>query len=120
MKVKQQRHLSNEAADAFLRALKYSNLTPADVAEILSGYGWMIWNCGNLSWVLTAIDSDGEVEVLLAGGRCARECIGPWEQAMIQEPAHIGKTIRIDGRKGWSRLLPHWERRDGVLYLKVA
>jgi hypothetical protein len=119
MKVKQQRHVSAEAETAFLRALRYSCLTVDDVREVLSGYGWCVWNCGNLAWVLTKVTGEGDVEVLLAGGSRARECVGPWERAMIEEPAHKGRSIFIDGRRGWSRLLPHWERRDDVLYLRV-
>lgn len=119
MKVKQQRHVSQEAADAFLRALKYSNMTVQDVEQILQGYGWMIWNINNLCWVLTMVNSEDEIEVLLAGGHRARECVAPWVQAMLQEPAHRAKVIRVEGRKGWSRYLKDWERRDGVLYMKV-
>lgn len=78
-----------------------------------------VWNVGNLCWVFTIVNLDDEIEVLLAGGRKARECVAPWLQAMLQEPAHRAMTIRVDGRKGWSRLLPNFERRDDVLYLKV-
>jgi len=119
MKVKQQWHVSEEAERQLLRALKYSCLNIEDLQQILRGYGWCVWNCGNLAWVLTKVTGEGDVEVLLAGGQKARECIGPWEQAMLQEPAHKGRTIFIDGRKGWARLLRHWEHRDGVLYRKV-
>jgi hypothetical protein len=119
MKVTQQRYVTAEAWEAITRPLYRSNLTPEDVLVILRGYGWMIWNCGNLSWVLTMANTDNEIEVLLCGGQRARECIGPWEESMLAEPAHKGKTLRIEGRKGWQRLLPHWERRDGALYRKV-
>lgn len=119
MKVIQQRHVSPQAEAALIPALRYSNMSLTDVQQVLRGCGWMIWNIGNLSWVLTMANADGEIEVLLAGGKRARECVGPWEAAMIAEPAHKGRVIRVDGRKGWGRLLPHWERRDGVLFLKV-
>jgi len=119
MKVKQQRHVSAEAWAALSKALSYANFTAADVALILSGYGWMVWNVGNLCWVLTMVNMDDEIEVLLCGGTRARECFPYWEAAMLAEPAHKGRTIRVDGRKGWSRLLRHWERRDDVLYLRV-
>ena len=119
MKVKQQRHLSREAWGALSRALPYSNLTPACVAKIVAGYGWAVWNIGNLSWVLTMINADEEIEVLLAGGARARECLPHWEAAMRAEPAHKGRVIRVDGRKGWARVLKNWERRDGVLYLRI-
>lgn len=119
MRVEQQRHVSPEAEAAFLRAIKHSCLSVDDVREVLAGYGWMIWNCGDLSWVLTKVTGEGDIEVLLAGGQKARECVGPWQQAMLEEPAHKGRTMFIDGRAGWRRLLPEWEHREGVLYRKV-
>lgn len=111
--------LSDEAVDALGPALARSNMNWADIAEIMCGYGWAVWNCGNLCWVFTMVNRDDEVEVLLAGGKRARECVQPWVDAMLSEPAHRGLTLRVDGRKGWARLLPDWERRDDVLYLKV-
>ena len=120
MKVKQQRHVSAEAWAALSKALPYANFTADDVARILAGYGWMIWAIDGKTYVLTMVNADNEIEVLLAGGSDAANCIGPWERAMLQEPAHKGMTIRVDGRKGWSRLLRHWERRDDVLYLRVT
>jgi hypothetical protein len=120
MKVKQQRHMSREAWQALSKALPYANFTAADVAQILSGYGWAVWNVGNLCWVLTMVNKDDEIEVLLCGGERARECFPHWERAMIEEPAHKGRVIRVDGRKGWARLLKNWERRNDVLYREVA
>lgn len=120
MKVKQQRHVSPEAWAALSKALPYANFTAADVALILAGYGWMIWAIDGKTFVLTMVNADREIEVLLCGGERARECFPYWEAAMLKEPAHKGMTIRVDGRKGWSRLLRHWERRDDVLYLKVS
>ena len=119
MQVKQQSHVSPEAWKALAPALKYANFTAADVAGILEGYGWRVWAVGNLCWVLTMINTDEEIEVLLCGGTRARECLPHWEAAMRAEPAHKGRVIRVDGRKGWAKLLKHWERRDGVLYLRI-
>jgi hypothetical protein len=111
--------LSLEAYAALDRAVVRANFGWPDIVRFMQGQGWAIWNCGGLSWVFTMVDTDDEIEVLLAGGREARKCVGPWEAAMLAHPAHRGMTLRIDGRKGWGRLLPHWERRDDVLYLKV-
>jgi hypothetical protein len=119
VKVKQQRHLSLEAAAALKRALPYANFDWAHIERAMSGHGWMIWNIGNLCWVFTIVNEDNEIEVLLTGGTRARECIAPWEAAMKAEPAHRGMVIRVDGRKGWARLLKHWERRGDVLYLRI-
>lgn len=78
-----------------------------------------VWKIGEFGFVLTLANGDDEIEVLLAGGENARACIGPWEAAMTAHPAHQGKTLRIEGRKGWRRLLPHWDYRAGVLTRKV-
>ena len=119
MIIRQEHGLSAEAIDALGPAIARSNITWADLHEIMRGQGWAVWNCGGLSWVFTMINTDDEIEVLLAGGREARRCVRPWETAMVNHPAHKGLTLRVDGRKGWGRLLPHWERRDDVLYLRI-
>lgn len=109
-------------ADAF-RAL--------DRAAVRDGHDWVeiagwleagaaqVWQIGDGAFVLTFANSDDEIEVLLAGGADARSCVGPWERAMLALPAHKGKTLRIEGRPGWARLLPHWQNTNGVLTLKV-
>lgn len=95
-----------------------------DWAEIL---GWMkrrkavLWSIGGVGFVLTFANSENEIEVLLAGGERAAECVGPWEAKMLTVPAHKGCTLRVDGRKGWRRLLPNWNcDENGVLTLKVV
>jgi len=124
MKVKQQRHISLQAKEALSKALPFANFGWGDVETIVAGDDpdhdrALVWNVGNLCWVLTAINWLGEVEVLLCGGERVRECIPHWEAAILADPAHMDRPIRADGRKGWQRILPNWERRDGVLYLKV-
>jgi hypothetical protein len=124
MKVKQQRHLCDRSQTALRRALPYANFTWADVREIMAGNDpdtkhWMIWNVGNLCWVFTIINWMDEVEVLLCGGQRVRECLPHWEAAITQDPLHKGKPVCANGRKGWQRILPHWERREDGLYLKV-
>lgn len=125
MKVKQQRHLSREAAEALSKALPYANFTADDVGRIMKNEDpdtkyWAVWNVGNLCWVFTIINWLDEVEVLLCGGEQVRECLPHWERAISECPMHKGKVLRADGRKGWRRILPHWECQDGVLYREVA
>lgn len=119
MIVRREPKLTEAAFRALGPAVVRANFEWPDVLDIMRGNGWAIWNCGSLSWVFTMVNTEGEIEVLLAGGREARKCVGPWETAMRNEPAHKGLTLRIEGRRGWARLLPHWERRGDVLYLKV-
>lgn len=119
MKVKQQRHVSAEAKAALSKALPYANFGWDYIEQVTQGYGWRVWNVGNLCWVFTCVDSAGVIEVLLCGGERVRDCLPYWEAAMKAEPAHKGRLIRADGRKGWRRILPHWDYRDGVLFLRV-
>lgn len=120
MKVKQQRHMSREAREALEKALPWANFTWQDIEQIMDGYGWMVWAIDGKTYVLTMANMDGEIEVLLAGGSDAANCIGPWEKAMLEEPAHKGMTIRVDGRKGWKRYLRHWDcDANGVLTRRV-
>jgi hypothetical protein len=120
VKVKQQRHVSPEAAAALAKALPYANFDAGYIEQVLEGFGWAVWNVGNLCWVLTMVNTDKEIEVLLAGGSDAKNCFGPWEKAMLAEPAHRGMTIRVDGRKGWRRYLKNWDcDANGVLTKRV-
>lgn len=89
------------------------------IEKLLEGHA-QVWSIGGVGYVYTYSPDDEHIDVILAGGERAAECVGPWEAAMLAHPAHQGRTIRIEGRKGWRRLLPHWEYRDGVLYMKVA
>ena len=90
------------------------------VCEWLQEGSAQVWSINDEGYVLTLANADDEIEVLMAGGENARKNVPVWEAAMIAFPAHKGKTLRIDGRKGWKRYLPHWEERDGVLYMKVS
>jgi len=82
-----------------------------------------IWRIADRAHVLTLGNTDNEIEVLATGpdGCRAGECIGPWEAAMRSFPAHRGMTLRIEARRGWKRLLPHWraqELENGMVLLK--
>lgn len=121
MIVRQERWLSPPAVRAFTPALKRSNFGWLDVTRWMQGEGWAIWNIGGVGYVFTLVNDNDEIEVLLAGGERAKECVPHWEAAMLAHPAHKGMTLRMDGRKGWRRLLPDWELRgDGALYRRVG
>lgn len=112
--------LTESAVRALKPSLAVSNFGWQEILDVLNGYGWAIWNIGDISWVVTMINMDGEIEVLLAGGKDPKKCLPLWEAAMLEEPDHKGLTLRVESRKGWQRLLPHWERRDDVLYLRIS
>jgi hypothetical protein len=124
MKVKQQKHLSKYARDEFDRAMPYANFDWAEIERIMSGEDedvehWVIWNVGNLCYVFTIINWLGEIEVLMCAGEKVRDCLPYWEKAISEDPKHKGRTLMADGRKGWRRILSHWDFWDGVLYRKV-
>lgn len=82
-----------------------------------------IWLINGTGYVLAVANTDNEIEVLAAGGSDARGCVVPWEAHMRSDPRHKGMTLKIEGsRKGWARLLPHWECEtlpDGDVTLKT-
>lgn len=92
----------------------------AQIVEWLNDGCAQVWQINGTGYVLTLANGDDEIEVLLGGGKDAKGCAPVWEAAMHQYPAHRGKTLRLEGRKGWRRIFSHWDERDGVLYMKVA
>jgi len=118
--IKQEFALTTKSAEALNPALRYSNLDWAEVLHIMRGNGWCIWNVHGEMYVLTMINEDEEIEVLLGGGANPRRYINEWVDAMERHPNHAGMTLRVDGRKGWKRLLSNWHcDADGVLTRKV-
>lgn len=70
------------------------------------------WAIGDLGYVVTLANTDNEIEAVLCGGERARDWIEPLEAAVSAFPAHRGHTLRIEARRGWKRLLPHWNATD--------
>lgn len=88
--------------------------------------GWLadcvacVWRIGEHAYALTFANENNEVEILAAGGKGAWRAAKPFESAMKALPEHRGMTLRIDGRKGWRRLYPHWNcDKQGVLTTRV-
>ena len=90
--------------------------------------GWLadavacVWRVGAEAWALTFVNECEEVEIIAAGGRGAWAAVPPFEKHMRELPEHEGMTLRVEGRKGWARLLPHWEcenMADGSVLLKL-
>lgn len=62
------------------------------------------------SHLVVACAEDGALVVWLGVGRNARSWIGEAEAELRRQAARLDMTsLRIEGRKGWRRLLPHWE-----------
>lgn len=121
MIVRQQFELSGAAMKAFDRAITRSaNVTWGDVLQAMSGHGWAIWNVCDQCWCFTVVNTDNEIEVWLAGGKNIRVCLSPWEAAMRAHPAHKGMRMWAEGRRGWRRLLPHWQVEGDMLTTRIA
>lgn len=103
--------LTSAAFEALDKAERV-NFNWADVAEMLRCGSGAVWQIGEDGYALTNANTDGEVEVLAAGGMKAREKVAPWEACMKAHPAHKGMTLVIrTRRKGWVKLLPHWKHK---------
>ncbi|NRA42745.1 MAG: hypothetical protein HRU21_10640 [Pseudomonadales bacterium] len=87
-------------------------ITWDEVEAWLSDYVACVWRIGLDAWALTFANSDNEIEFLAAGGSGAWKAMPIFDKAMRNLPEHAGKTFRIEGRKGWARLLPDWTRKD--------
>lgn len=93
----------------------------ADILRWLEEGSAQIWQIDGTGYALTVANIKDEIEVVLAGGRNARGCVGPWEAAMRADPRHKGHTLTLTGRRGWKRLLPHWACEElGGKYVKLT
>lgn len=101
------------------RASRWERHDWVQVCDWLAEGSAQVWNVNDEAFVLTLANNDNEIEVLMCGGKNARANVPVWEAAMLSCPAHKGCTLRLEGRKGWRRYLPHWDYRDGVLTRKI-
>lgn len=68
-----------------------------------------VWQIGGQAWAVTAANIDGEVDIIVGGGRGAIRATRPFLKAMESLPAHKGLTLRIEGRRGWKRFCDDWQ-----------
>lgn len=82
----------------------------------------MLWHVDGMTAV-TEVDEDGYCDIRLAGGKMARETVIKLERDLTTSPFHSSvKYLRLWGRKGWLRLLPHWTccgYEDGLVILEL-
>lgn len=77
--------------------------------------GWLadrvacVWEINAQAWAVTFANADDEIELVLGGGQGAFQCVPPFAEAMLALPEHRGKTLRLEGRKGWRRFLVDWD-----------
>lgn len=64
--------------------------------------------------------ADDALVVWIGVGRGVRGWCGEAEAAVSAFAREIGcRCLRIEGRRGWRRILPHWERVGDDLELEV-
>lgn len=95
----------------------------ADLEHKLATGHAMLWHAGEMT-VTSEVDEEGVCDIRLGGGKMTREALRELECAVLTSPFHIGvKKLRVWGRKGWLRLLPHWTfcgMEDGLAILELA
>lgn len=94
----------------------------ADLEQALVSGHAMVWHVDEFT-AATEVDEDGYCDVRLGGGKATRETVIKLEAALLSSPFHSNvKWLRIWGRKGWLRLLPHWKfcgMEDGLAILEL-
>lgn len=82
----------------------------------------MLWHFEGMT-VTSEVDEDGVCDIRLGGGKMTREALAELEHAVLTSPFHSCiNSIRVWGRKGWLRLLPHWTFcgvEDGLVILEL-
>lgn len=95
----------------------------ANLEHKLSTGHAMLWHFDGMT-VTSEVDEEGVCDIRLGGGKMTREALRELERAVLTSPFHIGvKKLRVWGRKGWLRLLPHWTfcgMEDGLAILELA
>lgn len=97
------------------------NCTWEEIERDLANKAACVWQVGEQAWLITCVNVDDEVEILLCGGRGAFAVAGPFEAAMKALPAHKGMTLRIAGRKAWRRIFKHWDcKQEGGQFIMTS
>jgi hypothetical protein len=94
----------------------------ADLEANLSAGHAMLWHAGEMT-ITSEVDEDGVCDIRLGGGKMTIQALRELEHAVVTSPFHIGANkLRLWGRKGWLRLLPHWTccgYEDGLVILEL-
>jgi|SRR5690606_4045803 hypothetical protein len=109
--------LTEAARKAMQPALDRSNVTWAEVEGWLAEGSACVWRINDGQAYVLTLATEDEIEGVLAGGSGAREWAAEFGRAMLEYPAHKGRTLSVTGRKGWARLLPEWSRAGDELRL---
>jgi len=113
--------LSDEDRDRLQPAADKAGYSLAYLEKKLATGHAMLWHVGEMT-VTSEVDQDGVCDIRLGGGKMTRDTIRGLELAVLTSPFHIDvKKLRVWGRKGWLRLLPHWTfcgMEDGLAILE--
>lgn len=110
--------LTNEVKRHLKPSFDMGNFDWTEIEQAIATYAACVWQVGDAAWIVTMVNTDNEIEILLCGGVNAWAVASPFEATMRSLPQHKGMTLRIDGRKAWKRVFKHWncqEKDGGVL-----
>ena len=82
----------------------------------------MIWRADGMT-ITSEVDEEDVCDIRLGGGKMTVEALRKLEHGVVTSPFHSSvKKLRIWGRKGWLRMLPHWTFcgfEDGLAILEL-
>lgn len=114
--------LSDEDRSRLQPAADAAGYSLADLERNLSIGHAMLWHVDGMT-TATEVDEDGYCNIRLAGGKMTRDTVIKLEHDLLTSPFHSSvKCLRIWGRKGWLRMLPHWKfcgMEDGLAILEL-
>jgi len=94
----------------------------ADLEDSLATGHAMLWHAGGMT-ITSEVDQEGVCDIRLGGGKMTISSLRELESAVVTSPFHSSvKSLRLWGRKGWLRLLPHWTccgYEDGLVILEL-
>jgi len=94
----------------------------ADLEHKLATGHAALWHAGSMT-ITSEVDQDGVCDIRLGGGKMTVATLRELERMVVTSPFHSEvKSLRLWGRKGWLRLLPHWTccgYEDGLVILEL-
>jgi len=106
--------------DQIVKCAERGGHTAAEIIEeVAKGHaiGWPVDD----GFLVLARTEDDRILIWLGVGRGVRNWCGKAEKEVSEFARAIGcKALRIEGRRGWRRILPHWKQVGEDLELDIA
>lgn len=90
----------------------------SEVAAMVAARHAQLWKIDSVAVIATTVTDDGTCDIWLCGGASPRTWFSEAENVIGDFARRAGADrLRIIGRKGWRRVLPHWVEigKDGEL-----